>query len=185
LDSIAELSAALARGDDRAIELFYRRWFDWLFGQARRATGRDESFCLDVVQESLLRILRSVRTVECEARFRAWLGLVVQSTAYDLLRSEQRRRQRERRSIEGAGANDAEAASADREALDAERLRWLQSQVQRLDPTLARLIEMRFERQWTLTRIGKALGLSVGTVDGRLRRLLSDLRHRAEDEFRE
>ena len=177
MDSIAELSAALARGDDRAIELFYRRWFDWLYGQARRETGRDESFCLDVVQESVLRVLRSVRKVECESQFKTWLRLVVQSTAYDLLRSEQRRQVREAQSTSRSNDQD--------DAINSERLCWLRQQVALLDPQLARLIEMRFEQSWTLARIARSLGLSIGTVDGRLRRALGELRRKAEVKFRE
>src|SRR4051812_27498718 len=42
-----DLTAALAAGEERAVETFYQRYFDWLYAQARRATRRDESFCLD------------------------------------------------------------------------------------------------------------------------------------------
>src|SRR5262245_41491413 len=53
-----KLTAALAAGNEDAVETFYRRYFDWLYAQARRATRRDESFCLDVVQDAVLRIMR-------------------------------------------------------------------------------------------------------------------------------
>src|SRR5438874_10933141 len=89
-----ELTTALAAGDEDAVETFYQRYFDWLYGQARRATRRDESFCLDVVQDAMLRIIRTIRAVEDDTRFRAWLRLVVQSTAWDRMRSETRRHQR-------------------------------------------------------------------------------------------
>jgi len=93
--SLLQLTGAMAAGDEQAVEEFYRAYFPWLYQKARRATGRDEAFCLDVVQESVLRILRCVRPVEAEGPFRAWLRLVVQSTAYDLLKSESRRARRE------------------------------------------------------------------------------------------
>jgi len=86
------LTAAMAAGNEDAVETFYRRYFDWLYAQARRATRRDESFCLDVVQDAVLRIVRTVRCVKTEPQFRAWLRLVVQTTAFDRLRSERRRR---------------------------------------------------------------------------------------------
>ena len=76
--SIFQLTAAMAAGDEQAIETFYRAYFAWLYQKARHATGRDEAFCLDVVQEAVLRILRCVRPVEGEGPFRAWLRLVVQ-----------------------------------------------------------------------------------------------------------
>src|SRR5580700_6920402 len=85
----------MAAGDEEAVETFYRQHFDWLYAQARRASRRDESFCLDVVQDSVLRIIRVVRPVKSEAQFRAWLRLVVRTTTWDRLRADQRRMQRE------------------------------------------------------------------------------------------
>ena len=95
-ETIHTFTTALAAGDPAAVEAFYRRYFDMLYSQARRATGRDEAFCLDVVQESVLRVIRSVRAAHSEAQFNAWLNLVVRTAAYDLLRGESRRRKRER-----------------------------------------------------------------------------------------
>ena len=87
-DATEKLTAALAAGDEDAVETFYNSYFDWLYAQARRATRRDESFCLDVVQDAMLRIIRTVRAVRDEPQFRAWLRLVVQTTAWDRLRSD-------------------------------------------------------------------------------------------------
>ena len=47
------------------------------------------------------------------------------------------------------------------------------------------MIELRFEQRWTLGRIGTLFGLSIGTIDGRLRRALKELRDRATEEFDE
>ena len=177
-ETIHNLTAALAAGDPAAVEAFYRRYFDALYTQARRATGRDEAFCLDVVQESVLRVIRSVRAAHTEAQFRAWLKLVVQTTAYDLLRGESRRQKREL-----AMATVPAAVEADGASTDEERMQWLRAQIGAMDEQIVRMIEMRFERQWTLGRIAEALGLTIGTIDGRLRRALADLRRRATEEF--
>ena len=166
----------MASGEEEAVERFYRQYFDWLFGQARRASGRDEAFCLDVVQDAVLRVMRTVRAVKSEGQFRAWLKLVVQTTALDRLRLEDRRRHREkvtsRREEEGG-----------EEPIDRERYDWLCKQIAELDPELARLIELRFGEGLTLRRIAAGLGLTVGTIDGRLRRALMQLRLGAVEEF--
>ena len=86
----AELTAGMASGDRSAVETFYRRYFDLLYAEARRATRRDEAFCLDVVQEGVLRIIRSVRRVASEAQLATWLRLVIRTTAFDMLRNEAR-----------------------------------------------------------------------------------------------
>jgi RNA polymerase sigma-70 factor (ECF subfamily) len=176
----SSLTAGMAAGDARAVELFYRRYFDWLYAQARLATRRDESFCLDVVQDAVLRIVRSVRTVGSEAQFRAWLRLVVQTVAWDKLRSESRRTQREL----VIASIRTEQTTLD-EPADESQQAWLEQQIARLDPQLVTMIEMRYEQNWTLGRIAKALGLSIGTIDGRLRRALKQLRDRAVEDFDE
>jgi RNA polymerase sigma factor (sigma-70 family) len=167
----------MAAGDQRAIEEFYRRYFDWLYRNARRAAGRNEAFCLDVVQEAVLRIVRCVRPVESEGRFRAWLRLVVQTTAYDLMKSDARRTRREAAiAVACGGPCEDDTDSAD-------RLAWLRQQVTALAPEIARLIDLRFQQSWTLAKIGRLLGLSIGTVDGRLRKALGHLRELAREEF--
>lgn len=168
--SIRNLTAGVATGDSAAIERFYRRYFPALYQQARRATRRDESFCLDVVQEAVLRIIRAIRPVDGEAQLLAWLNLVVRTTAYDLLKSERRRRARE--------AQPAAPAAA---PVDEAQLAQLRREIDRLDPHIVRLIDLRFAHGWTLTRIAARLGLSIGTIDGRLRRALRTLRQRMNE----
>ena len=62
---------------------------------ARQATGRDESFCLDVVQDAMMRVIRSMSEMQTEEDVTRWLRAVVMNCAYDLLRKERRRRIRE------------------------------------------------------------------------------------------
>jgi RNA polymerase sigma factor (sigma-70 family) len=104
--------------------------------------------------------------------------LVVRTTAWDRLRCEQRRVQREAVAV----MCPPDAAN---EAFDEAQIDWLREQLARFDPQLVRLIEMRFESRWTLARIAKMIGMSIGTVDGRLRRAIGELRLRAMDEFDE
>jgi RNA polymerase sigma-70 factor (ECF subfamily) len=175
----AAMTSAMAAGDGDAVESFYRRYFDRLYAEARRATRRDESFCLDVVQESVLRIVRTVRAARTEIQLVAWLRLVVRTTAYDLLRSERRRQRREALAAIGPADEAPDEPSAD----DEEQLAWLRGQLDRLDPEIARMIDLRYRRRWTLERIAQQLGISIGTVDGRLRRALRRLRESAPEEL--
>jgi len=176
-ETTARLTAAMAAGDERAVEIFYRRYFDWLYAQARRASRRDEAFCLDVVQDAVLRVLRTVRKVESEPQLRSWLSLVVQTTAYDRLRAEGRRREREMM----VAAARAEAGAIDDD--NARQADWLRKRIARLDPRLGRVLELRLEQRWSLREIAEALGLPIGTVDGQLRRALRQLRLEAMEDF--
>jgi RNA polymerase sigma-70 factor (ECF subfamily) len=160
----------MAGGDAEAVTQFYGDYFDWMYTQARLATARDESFCLDVVQEAMLRVIRSIKPVDNEARLRAWLRLVVQTTALDLLRKERRRKARE---MSRAASEVVVPPPVD------EQTAWLTEALAGLDPEIVRMIELRFEQRWTLRRIGQALGLTTSAVDGRLRRVLKELRKMA------
>jgi RNA polymerase sigma factor (sigma-70 family) len=181
-DPTEQLTTALAAGDVGAVERFYRQYFDYLYAQARRATRRDESFCLDVVQDAVLRVIRNVRPVRSEPALRAWLRLVVQTVAWDRLRADRRRRRHEH---EAAAARTAVVATDENEngGGDATVQAWLRGEIAKLDPQIVQLIELRFGRRMTLARIGAMLGVSTGTIDGRLRRALRQLGTRAAVEF--
>ncbi|MEW6252584.1 MAG: sigma factor-like helix-turn-helix DNA-binding protein, partial [Planctomycetota bacterium] len=60
------------------------------------------------------------------------------------------------------------------------RIAWLRRTLLELDADLVRLIELRYVHGWTLARIGGLLGLSTGTIDGRLRRALQRIRASAQ-----
>lgn len=174
-DDIATLTAGVAAGDEDAVTRFHRDWFPTLYAAARNASGRDESFCLDVVQEAMLRIIRCLRPVATAAQLHAWLTLVVRTTAFDLLTAERRRRQREQewgRELAPRGEDP-----------EAERLAWLRAEILAMDPALGRMFRLRYEQGWTLARIADLLGLSIGSVDGHLRRALDQMRLRAQGAF--
>ena len=180
--TVEKLTAAMSAGDSRAVEEFYRRYFEELYSYACRFTGRDEAFCLDVVQEAVLRIIRSVRGVRSESQLNAWLRLVVQTAAYDLLRAESRRRRRE---MAVAVAPGSIAQDEGDDPPNEQRLAWLRDRISEMDEQIVGMIEMRYQRNWTLARIARTLGFSIGTVDGRLRRALRALRRKAAEQIDE
>jgi RNA polymerase sigma-70 factor (ECF subfamily) len=173
-----ELTRAVAGGDAAALTRLYEDWFGRMHAEARRTTGRGEDFCLDVVQDAMLRVIRRLPPLDSEARLGAWLRRTVRSCAYDRLRREARRRRREEaRPAPEAGA----ATSAEQAAELAERLEWLRARLAETDGGALDLITMRHRFGWSLARIGAALGLKTGAVDGRVSRALRALRAGAED----
>ena len=64
---IKTLTGAIAAGDTDAFSRFYRARFDQMLAEAVRATGRDESFCLDVVQDAMMRVIRSMKPMSSGA----------------------------------------------------------------------------------------------------------------------
>ena len=176
-DSIRQLTSAIASGDTAALARFYRRWFDRMYAEAHRVTGRDESFCLDVVHDGMMRVIKSLGPMDSEAALWGWLRAVIRSCAFDRLRREMRRRKREqtgRRSAPSAAADDLE-----------ERLAWLRRELAEMNEREATLFTMRHRFGWTLRQVADAVGLNTGAVDGGLRRTLLTLRRRAKEAFDE
>ena len=163
-----ELTRAIAAGDEAAFEHFYRTWFDAMYVEAHRLTGRDEAECLDVVHDAMLRVIRSMKPLDDEAQLHAWLRKVVRSCAIDRLRREARRLRRERRH----GVPTATVTIDD-------RLEWIHAQLARLDEDTGLLLALRHRFGLTLQQIGDVTGLRPGAVDGRLRRAAAQLRARA------
>ena len=170
-----QLTSAIASGDPEAFTRFYEERFDGMLAMARQATGRDESFCMDVVQDAMLRVIRRLPIIDEEPALSAWIRRVVLSAAYDRLRAEHRRARRELRV-----ARDR-APSADAGATDDERLAWLRERIAELEPEAASLIRLRFGLGWTLARIGESLGLKPGAVDGRIGRVAKGIREQVEE----
>ena len=182
LDQTDQLTKAIAAGNSAAVEKFYRLYFEWLYKQARRATQRDEAFCLDVVQEAVLKIIRTLKRVDQERRLLAWIKLVVQSVALDMLKQETRGKNRA--ILATAGQPEFYQMPDVIETVEQQdkQINWLKQQIAKLDPVLVQMIEMRFQKQWTLQKIGQRFGLSAGTIDGRLQRVMKMLREKAIDE---
>ncbi|MHC4140498.1 MAG: RNA polymerase sigma factor [Planctomycetota bacterium] len=177
---VKALTTAIASGDTEAFARFYRAWFDAMYADAVGATGRDEAFCLDVVQDAMLRIIRRMKPMATEGDLRRWLRAVVRSCAYDRLRGESRRRRREAEAA--AGRQDAGTQAAPDRADLRRRLQWLEQQLRTCDDASVRMLLMRHRFGWTLQQIGVALGIKPGAVDGRLRRLVLGFRRTAQEE---
>jgi len=168
-----ELTARMAAGDRAALGEFYEAWFERCLAMALGFTGRDESFGLDVVQEAMLRIARSVRIIPSEGELGAWVVTVVRRTALDLLRREARGRRRDR----GRVATE----TPDPELRD--RLDWLARRLESVPGCEAELLRLRFGQGGTLEQVGVAAGTSGPAVHGKLRRALQKLREAAKGEW--
>ena len=172
--SVKELTTAIASGDTEAFGRFYDAWFDRVLIEARRVTSRDESFCLDIVQDTMMKVIKSLKPLPNEAALFNWMRLVVRSCAYDRLRRDARRLEREL----------TVSTETRPEPVDlTEQLQWLQGQIAELDDRDARLLMMRHRFGWTLEKIGRTLGIGHNVADRRLKKVVRSLKQKAKEEF--
>lgn len=161
----AGLSGAIASGDAAALAEFYESRFEAMFALARGLTGRDEAFCLDVVQETMLRVARKARPMASDRDLDRWACRVLKSAALDLLRREKRRARR-----------DAQAGVPNSDAITPDRAELLRKGLASLAPEDALLVTLRFGHDATLEEAGRAVGATGDAVHGRIRRALRKLR---------
>ncbi len=166
--STAELTGGVARGDPRAFEELYREWFPRCVGIARARTGRDESFCMDVSQDVMLKVARTLPALRTEQDLLRWLTRAVITGAIDAIRRERRAQTREKRA---ARHERTEAAGGVKPELHA-----LLQQLDALGHEDRWLVLHRFAHQLEHATIGRLMGLSGDAVSGRVRRALNRLR---------
>ena len=91
VDQDAQLVGRCRSGDKAALELLFRRYVDrvwrygWFVTRSREAAG-------DIVQETFLRVARSVAGFEGRSTFSTWLFALTRSSAMEYLRRIGRRR---------------------------------------------------------------------------------------------
>jgi RNA polymerase sigma factor (sigma-70 family) len=163
--TVRSITSRMARGDQEAFAVFYEATFDNAVADAHRLTGRDESFCLDAVQDAYLRAAKKLPTMDSWAACRAWLRTAIASSAIDRIR--------------------ADAARAKREAVP-RHMADEREHDEHLHAMLDRFQTQLDDRQWhavrlhvggglPLSAVGRAMSLSRHAVHGLVRRGLAQL----------
>lgn len=167
-EATAALTRAIHAGDARAFEALYRAWYPRVVGLAIAASGRDESFALDVAQDTMLRVANGLPVLPSRAALASWMHRTTLRVVIDRLRAARRRERREREASrpETAGAGPG----ADPTVLGLERL-LADLPLSDYEALRARVIEDR-----TLNQTGLATGVSGDAAHGRVRRAMESLR---------
>lgn len=175
----AVLARSIAAGDEAAFTAFYEAWFPATLALARTACGRDEAFCLDVVQDVMMTVAKKMPALGTAAAVGAWMRSTVLHTVTDRIRSETRRRRRE----QNIAAERAEAVAAEpwHALADGERQKWLEQRLGELSAEDRDLLVARFSPSITVTAAGALLGLAPDAAHGRLRRAMERLREMAAE----
>ena len=170
-----EITTRIKLGDPQAFQVYYESHFNLMFSAAKRLSNFDEHRAMDIVQDSMLKAIRFMKPFANPNELRSWSVAVVSSVVYDHLRSEASRRKRERSVSIDSAATETE------DTLQADRIDWIESQLQELPASQRELIELRYRLGWSLARIAQYLGLRTGAVDGRIRRTLDHIANKATD----
>jgi RNA polymerase sigma factor (sigma-70 family) len=173
-DWARRVSSGIAAGSRDALSALFAARFDFLLSVARERTRRDESFGLDCVQDTMLKVARSLPPLDSLAALDTWLRRTILHAALDRIRSEHSRAARH------VARGEARAADA-----DDERIADLQAELDRLPAEERHFLLLRFRSGLTLAQIAAHTGNAPKAIDSRLRRVLARLRVRLGASARE
>lgn len=171
---LEDLLSRIARGDQAAFELLYRRMAAPVFGTVRRVL-RDPAQSEEVTQEVLVDVWRTAsRFDEGRGSAMSWVMTMAHRRAVDRVRSEQSAGERElragRRDVEPAYDDVAEAVESRLERESVRRCMETLTDIQRESVTLA------YYGGYNYREVAELLDVPLGTVKTRMRDGLIRLR---------
>ena len=182
---------ALAGATPAAYETLVRRWAPRVVGVCHARVGRAAA-AEDLAQEALLRGLRALATLSDPEKFGPWLCGIASRTCLDWLKKSERTEVSLSRltggSGSGSGSGDdgelhvaARGADAAERAEQADDLRHLMAEVDRLPEPQREALMLYYYEDCTYQDLAQRLGVSAATVNARLTQARMALRERLVD----
>jgi len=154
----------IARGDERALERFYRSFHGAVFRFALRFT-QSSADAAEVVNESMLEVWKSAADFRGGSRVLTWLLSIANHRAVDLLR----RKRRHAGSVELDESLIDESACPMPDVLaSAESAAHVRTCVERLPERQRQIVHLTFFEQLAYPEIAEALNVPSGTVKTRM-----------------
>ncbi|HEY1719071.1 MAG TPA: RNA polymerase sigma factor [Verrucomicrobiae bacterium] len=87
---VAALTRAMSKGDEMAYRTFYDAYFDRLLRYLLVVTGGNEESAREVLQLTLVRVVRHAKIFDAEEKFWSWLTVLARSALADETRKRRR-----------------------------------------------------------------------------------------------
>jgi len=144
---------------------------DLVYGTALRTLAGDVHFAKDATQSVFIDLARKKPKLENDAALAGWLHRHARFTASKMVRTEQRRRQREQKFEHMKSSHDVDAES--RVELVAPHLDQC---LQELEDSDRETLLLRFFQNQPLESVGERMGISADAAQKRVRRALDKLK---------
>ncbi len=163
-----QLMAAVQAGDQVALAALVTRHHSPLLSYLYRFVGGDRQLAEDLVQETLLHVLRQ-RTFQTHRPFKPWLYAVATNLARDHFRSAAVRKSRQSGDAEEALLQLYDSDPGPEEhALAAEQGSEVRAALAQLREEYRVVVLLRFYQGFSLQEIAETLDIPLGTVKSRL-----------------
>ncbi len=164
---VIPLTRAMAAGNEEAYRRFHRLYAWRLFRLGATLLGGDLDAAADLVQETMVRVVRGIRRFDTELAFWNWLAAILRNLSID----HRRLRERQRKLWESRGSLPFESSREAPEELD-----LLESALSQLDDSAAQLLRLKYHEGLPVRRIAEREGLGIEAVESRLARARTKLR---------
>ncbi len=173
--------ARLRRGDPGAFDALLARYQNRLYRYLQRLV-REPAVAEDLFQQTWLRVVQNIRSLDPGRNFEAWLFRIAHNLAIDHLRRHRMESLDEPLpSGEAAGTLlSAAAPGALERLLDKERRQLLAATLAELPAIQREVLTLRFEEEMKLEEIAEVLDIPLSTAKSRLKRALDGLRLKLE-----
>jgi len=162
-----DLHRRVTAGDRTAFEELYQRYAAAAYGLAVRVIGRGP-LAQDVVHDSFLALWRAPESFDpARGTFRAFFLSLVHHRAVDMVRREERLRQRSLRVNPERDEDEDVAEDVVHEAWLADRRSKVLEALEQLSPEQRQVVELAYFRGYTQARIAQEIGIPLGTVKTR------------------
>lgn len=169
------LCDSIRRGDEQSVRDFYTDWFPTLLSWSQTFLPSDEHLALDIVQETMIRVIRSLPALDSHAALVAWLRAANRSAAIDLIRRRLASQARER-AVAKPETPHAIHAQATANHTSPSDLDALAQALASLSPDDQLLLRLRSDSSASFEQLATSLGTTPDSLYGRARRALARLR---------
>lgn len=175
-ESDPELTRRVAMRDSTAFEELYRRYAPAAYGIALRVL-RQPALAEEVTHDAFIALWRAPEAYDAtRGSFRSFFLSLVHHRAVDMVRSEERLRERERRVNQEPPPDEDVGEAVVEEADLADRRREVAEALRELPPEQREPLEMMYFRGLTQARIAEEMGIPLGTVKTRILAAMRKLR---------
>jgi RNA polymerase sigma factor (sigma-70 family) len=169
-DSRTLLADYAKNGSEMAFRELVARYVNLVYATAMRVVGGDALLAEDVAQTVFMDLARNARKLPRDVMLGGWLHRDTWFVASKVVRSERRRRLRERQAVEMNSQTDHSEANL------AQVAPLLDEAINKLGEVDRTAIILRFFEQRDLRGVGEALGASENAAQKRVSRALEELR---------
>lgn len=157
---LLQITAALARGDDRAFDELYRLYSAALVLFAYQLT-HDEAIAEDLVQEAYIKIWNRREKIEMVVNLKSYLYMIVKNACFDWLADRKKTRHDEIRE------QDQESRDADIEQwiIFTETMQEVQSAIERLPNRMKKVFSLYYLEGRSTREISRLMQTSERTVN--------------------